>query len=520
MRQAAQAEWQRLPASELSCLDQSLRQQGASVDALLGRGVSPSDPRLAQLRSNCRSQVAEGPRPATGQPFPYVVDGLALGGQVRFESEAYKQYDCTPSDKFPGFTWCHKEKTEKTSRGEVTSSNSILHSQDGTAVYVNRYIEPAFFGSNEVRSEIDRLSAKFGERAREFRMPPREGPPNAIIAVWGKIELEPLDAADVSTVASGGSVKGLLVSFLGDLQRSAKAGVPVYELAGGAGFLWAATFNQDGRGVLRFLTIDASRIALPIVAQNTPAPPSQSNNKATPGFSCSGNLFPTEAVICSDEGLASLDRQLAAVYGGNLRNLPADQQAELKAADRTWVAERNRCRTDKSCIGNAYQARISSLGGHASEISPPIVTQNPTARLRPHRLHQLNRLRHRYQLLPSSPRTRQPRHPRPHRLNPLHQPMKKIGLKRMLSRTGGVKPLRLQRDRGPPRAAWPRDRPRLCRADRSVIPCLRARSVRPIHVRRLTMRPRCSAILGSRNSRRCALRRVSVPSSSAPIIRL
>jgi hypothetical protein len=32
MRQAAQAEWHRLPASELSCLDQSLRQQGASVD--------------------------------------------------------------------------------------------------------------------------------------------------------------------------------------------------------------------------------------------------------------------------------------------------------------------------------------------------------------------------------------------------------------------------------------------------------------------------------------------------------
>ena len=127
---------------------------------------------------------------ATSQPSPYVVDGLALGSQVRFESEAYKQYTCNPSEKFPGFTWCHKEKTETTKRGEVTSSNSILHSQDGTAVYVNRYIEPAFFGPNEIGTEIDRLSARFGERAREFRMPPREGLPNAIIAVWGKIELE------------------------------------------------------------------------------------------------------------------------------------------------------------------------------------------------------------------------------------------------------------------------------------------------------------------------------------------
>ena len=197
---------------------------------------------------------------STSQPSPYVVDGLALGGQVRFDSEAYRQYHCTPSDKFPGFTWCHKEKTEQTKRGEVVLSNSILHTSDGIALYVNRYIEPAFFGPNEVRNEIDRLSAKFGERARELRMPPRGGLPNALIAVWGKIDLEPLDPADVSAVASGGTVKGLLISFLGDLQRSAKAGVRVYKLAGGAGFLWAATFNQDGRGVLRFLTTDASEI--------------------------------------------------------------------------------------------------------------------------------------------------------------------------------------------------------------------------------------------------------------------
>ncbi len=75
------------------------------------------------------------------------------------------------SEKFPGFTWCHKEKTERTSRGGVLSSNSILYDADGKALYINRYIEPAFFGPNDVRNEIDRLSTKFGERAREFRMP-------------------------------------------------------------------------------------------------------------------------------------------------------------------------------------------------------------------------------------------------------------------------------------------------------------------------------------------------------------
>jgi hypothetical protein len=166
---------------------------------------------------------------ATRQLSPYVVDGLALNGQIHFESETYKEYHCGPSEKFTGFTWCHKEKTERTKRGEVTSANSILHNKDGLAAYVNRYIEPAFFGPNDIQNEIDRLSAKFGERGRKIVMPAREGLPHAVIAIWGKIELRQIDAAEVSTVASGGRHRGLLVSFLGDLQRSAKAGVPIYE---------------------------------------------------------------------------------------------------------------------------------------------------------------------------------------------------------------------------------------------------------------------------------------------------
>lgn len=246
MIQAASSEWRKLPPSEASCIDQGLRQQGASVDALASRGILPSDPRLAQLRSNCRGEIAQTPRLTTVQAFPYVVDGLALGSQVHFESETYRRYHCGPSEKFPGFTWCHKEETTRERGKAILRSNSILHAPDGTAWYVNAYIEPAFFAANEVQNEIDRLSARFGERPHEFRLPPREGLPNALIAVWGKIELEQLDAADVSTVASDGTVKGLLISYLGDLERSAKAGVPVYRLAGGPGFVWAATFNSDG----------------------------------------------------------------------------------------------------------------------------------------------------------------------------------------------------------------------------------------------------------------------------------
>src|SRR5271166_1243225 len=63
---------------------------------------------------------------ATSQPSAYMVDGLALGDKVHFESEAYKQYRCGPSEAFSGFTRCQKEKTEKSRRGEVRSSTSIF----------------------------------------------------------------------------------------------------------------------------------------------------------------------------------------------------------------------------------------------------------------------------------------------------------------------------------------------------------------------------------------------------------
>lgn len=55
VRQAAQTEWQKLPPSEMVCLDQRLHQQGGSVNDAINRGVSPTDPRLSQLRASCRA---------------------------------------------------------------------------------------------------------------------------------------------------------------------------------------------------------------------------------------------------------------------------------------------------------------------------------------------------------------------------------------------------------------------------------------------------------------------------------
>jgi hypothetical protein len=215
-------------------------------------------PALALNGNGLRNKFVEIPQPTPVATSPYAVDGLALGAQAQSGNQPSQRYQCNPSDAFPGFILCNEEHA--TPGKEVTRSHSILQSQDGAAYYVNSYFDPAFFGPNEVQNEINRMSSEFGEQARVIQMPPREGQPNAVMALWGAIKLEPLKPDEVSALASGENHPGILVSFLGDLERSAKAGVPVYRLGGSAGFLWVATFDQNGKGVLRYLAIDDSKI--------------------------------------------------------------------------------------------------------------------------------------------------------------------------------------------------------------------------------------------------------------------
>jgi uncharacterized protein len=84
---------------------------------------------------------------------------------------------------------------------------------------------------------------------------------------------------------------------------------------------------------------------------------------ANPSYSCGGNLAPTEAVICSDDSLAALDRQLAAAYTSMYASFPASERSTLTSVQKNWLAQRNACRTDKTCIRNAYLARLKQFGG-------------------------------------------------------------------------------------------------------------------------------------------------------------
>jgi hypothetical protein len=231
------------------------------------------------------------------QVSPYSVGGLAVGAKVAFGSAAYREYQCVRSEKFEGFVWCTKTSNDKEARGPFKVWFSIMHAQDGTVVYVNRHQEPAYWAANEVGDDIQRYSRKIGEEPHIVQMSVRPGLPKGTLATWGKVVLEPIVGDELRLLGEGKPPsKGIPIDFIGDFARSARQGLPVYRLGGGAGFVWAASYNETGRGTLRFAAVDASAYS-----RQTLPPPETTTIAAAPPISPRSGA-PVTSGLASEQG--------------------------------------------------------------------------------------------------------------------------------------------------------------------------------------------------------------------------
>ncbi len=207
-----------------------------------------------------RGKPVQALAPTQGEKAAYSVAGMKLGNNVGIGSADYGDYTCAPTKQYSGFTGCQRQIAERSRRRRILGSTSFLHAADGSAVYINQNLEPVSMDERDAHAEISRLSETLG-KATLLAMPPTRSVPSGLIASWGEVSLQPLEPARMAELAAGtGDIIGILVDTIGNPQRSAQLGLPIYRLGGGAGYVWSASWNGRGRGALRMLAIDASRL--------------------------------------------------------------------------------------------------------------------------------------------------------------------------------------------------------------------------------------------------------------------
>jgi tetratricopeptide (TPR) repeat protein len=193
---------------------------------------------------------------APARAEPYIIEGMKLGVPIDTAAPDYRSFKCAPSEQFEGYMRC--QRTKPSARG--TLSSTIIHGGDGTAIYLSAKLAPTSIDRDAAQREIEELSREMKEQPKHVEwVPARAGTPASVVAWWGRIELRQLKRSEVDDAANG-YAPGLLIDPLADPARAAKAGLPIYRVAGAAGYVYAAIFGSTGQK--SYIAADVSLPAL------------------------------------------------------------------------------------------------------------------------------------------------------------------------------------------------------------------------------------------------------------------
>ena len=198
----------------------------------------------------------------------YTVNGLVLGARIARDSASYRAYECKKSEDFEDYTYCERTERRSTSLGQGRLSSAIIHGSDGTAIYLMTDLAPVKLDRLAIENEINQISRELNQQpAKVAWRPGSNGTQTAVIATWGQVRLESvkLDPADRASIQTEKDIgPGPLVDDLGDPVRSAKAGLPVYKITGGAGYIYSASFDDSGRGHRHYAAADVAQPAIKV----------------------------------------------------------------------------------------------------------------------------------------------------------------------------------------------------------------------------------------------------------------
>jgi hypothetical protein len=101
----ARIEWSKLRSDETSCIEQELRQRGASIDKLIQNGIVPNDPRVAGIRYECRTAALTPPYIAPNTPSI-----ITNPGPTDIENlSKHPTFDCSRARNLTARTMCSDE---------------------------------------------------------------------------------------------------------------------------------------------------------------------------------------------------------------------------------------------------------------------------------------------------------------------------------------------------------------------------------------------------------------------------
>lgn len=94
--------------------------------------------------------------------------------------------------------------------------------------------------------------------------------------------------------------------------------------------------------------------------QNNKSSQADQTDDTLPSWCNASHLNRTEHTICANDELGKLDKKLASVYGA----VKADRKDK---SQRAWLKQRNRCKSDVTCIRQAYEKRIAQLNSQKED---------------------------------------------------------------------------------------------------------------------------------------------------------
>jgi uncharacterized protein len=111
------------------------------------------------------------------------------------------------------------------------------------------------------------------------------------------------------------------------------------------------------------------------------SPPAASPRTTSPSFNCAYARSTTEKLICANEDLARMDRDLGRLHQRAKEAAP-DRRAFQRASDAEWARREATCR-DRDCLRNWYAQRRQELSASADQPRPAPVTARRAQRTAP-----------------------------------------------------------------------------------------------------------------------------------------